>query len=262
MDKYSYLQNADIKTVENLYQQYITDPDSVDESWKKFFEGFEFAQKIYKTAPSSELDKEFKVINLIEGYRRRGHLFTETNPVRERRKYKPTLDAENFGLTEVDLDTVFQAGTQIGIGPATLRQIVEHLKAIYCRSIGSEFMFIRKPEILNWFYSRLEANKNTPVFSIDEKKHIFFHLNMASGFENFIHRNFIGQKRFSLEGAEALIPALDTLIENGAELGIKEFIFGMSHRGRLNVLANVMQKPYEDIFSEFTGKSYDENISL
>jgi len=263
MDKYSYLQNADIKTIENLYQQYLTDPESVDESWKQFFEGFEFAQKFYKTSSaSSEFDKEFKVISLIEGYRRRGHLFTETNPVRERRKYKPTLDVETFGLAESDMDSVFQAGTQIGIGPASLRQIVEHLKAIYCRSIGSEFMFIRIPEILNWFYNRLEINKNTPVFSQDEKKDIFFQLNMASGFENFIHRKFIGQKRFSLEGAEALIPALNTLIENGAEHGIKEFIFGMAHRGRLNVLANIMQKPYEDIFSEFTGKSYDENISL
>jgi len=262
MDKHSYLQNADINAIEKLYQEYLTNPESIDESWKKFFEGFEFAQKFYKSSPSSEFDKEFKVINLIEGYRRRGHLFTETNPVRERRKYRPTLDVATFGLSENDLDTVFQAGTQIGIGPAKLRDIIEHLKSTYCKSVGSEFMFIRIPAILNWFSSRLEANKNTPEFTPEVKKHIFFHLNNASGFENFIHRKFIGQKRFSLEGAEALIPALDNLIEYGAELGIKEFVLGMAHRGRLNVLANVMQKSYEDIFSEFTGKSYDENISL
>ena len=262
MDKHSYLQNADINTIEKLYQEYLYNPESIDESWKKFFEGFEFAQKNYKSSPSSEFDKEFKVINLIEGYRKRGHLFTETNPVRERRKYRPTLDVENFGLLESDQDTVFQAGAQIGIGPAKLRDIIEHLKATYCRSVGSEFMFIRIPTILDWFSSRLETNKNTPEFTPEQKKHIFFHLNNASGFENFIHRKFIGQKRFSLEGAEVLIPALDNLIEYGAELGIEEIVLGMAHRGRLNVLANVMQKPYEDIFSEFTGKSYDENISL
>jgi 2-oxoglutarate dehydrogenase E1 component len=262
MDKYSYLQNADIDTIDKLYQEYLIDPKSIDESWQKFFEGFEFAQKHYKASSSSEFDKEFKVINLIEGYRKRGHLFTETNPVRERRKYEPTLDVTTFGLSEADLDTVFQAGTQIGIGPAKLRDIVEHLKSTYCRSVGSEYMFIRIPEILNWFSTRLEKNKNTPEFTSEEKKNIFFHLNHASGFENFIHRKFIGQKRFSLEGAEVLIPALDYLIDYGADLNVEEIVMGMAHRGRLNVLANVMQKPYEDIFSEFTGKSYDENISL
>ncbi len=265
MDKHSYLQNADIETIEKLYLEYLNDPGAIDRSWQKFFEGFEFARKFYKSSSvssSSEFDKEFKVINLIEGYRKRGHLFTETNPVRERRKYRPTLDVNNFGLEESDLDTVFQAGTQIGIGSAKLRDIIEHLKSTYCRSVGSEYMFIRMPEILDWFSTRLEANRNTPEFSPEEKKNIFFHLNNASGFENFIHRKFIGQKRFSLEGAEALIPALDYLIEYGAELDIEEIVMGMAHRGRLNVLANVMRKPYEDIFSEFTGKSYDENISL
>lgn len=262
MDKYNYVQSLDLDVIEKLYNDFKEDKNSVDPTWQKFFEGYEFAHKNYKASPSEEMDKEFRVVNLIEGYRKRGHLFTETNPVRKRRTYNPTLDIETFGLSESDLDTVFQAGTRIGIGPATLRNIVAHLKATYCRSIGSEYMFIRIPEILNWFSTRLETNKNTPEFSVDEKKHIFFHLNNASGFENFIHRKFIGQKRFSLEGAEALIPALDILIEYGAESGMEEIVLGMAHRGRLNVLANVMQKPYEDIFSEFTGKSYNQNISL
>ncbi len=182
MDKHSYLQHADINTIEKLYQDFLNDPDSIDSSWQKFFEGFEFARKNFKTSLSSssqEFDKEFKVINLIEGYRRRGHLFTETNPVRERRKYRPTLDVNTFGLSVNDLDTVFQAGTQIGIGPAKLRDIVEHLKATYCRSVGAEYMFIRIPEILNWFATRLETNKNTPEFTAEEKKNIFFHLNHA-----------------------------------------------------------------------------------
>jgi 2-oxoglutarate dehydrogenase E1 component len=262
MDKLNYLQNADIGTIENMYLEFLKNSENIDESWKKFFEGFEFAQKYYGKNNAQEFSSEFKVVKLIEGYRRRGHLFTLTNPVRQRRKYEPTLDLENFGLSEADLNTTFQAGSQIGIGPSTLSNIIDHLKATYCQSIGSEYMYIRKPDILEWVYQRLESDRNTPVFSFEQKKQIFWDLNVAAGFEDFIHKKFIGQKRFSLEGAEALIPALNTLIQYGHKSGIVEFVLGMSHRGRLNVLANVLKKPYENIFTEFTGKSYDENISL
>ncbi|MFC2086811.1 2-oxoglutarate dehydrogenase E1 component [Bacteroidota bacterium] len=262
MNEQSYLNNLDINAIEELYEQYRKDSNTIDNSWRKFFEGFDFAKINFDKKSPSIFEKEFRVINLIEGYRKRGHLFTETNPVRERRKYSPTLDIENFGLSEKDLDTVFQAGTQIGIGPSPLRDIVNHLNTTYCRSIGAEYMFIRNPDILKWFYTKMEKSKNLPIFSPEEKKHIYFHLKLAVGFENFIHKKFIGQKRFSLEGAESLIPALDAVIEKGANLGIKEYTIGMSHRGRLNVLANILQKPYEDIFSEFIGKSYDDDISL
>lgn len=263
MEKLDYLGQGDISLIENLYQQYLADPQSVEESWKKFFEGFEFARENYDEKPSGALyDKEFKVINLIEGYRRRGHLFTETNPVRTRRKYKPTLDIENFGLSKEDLDTVFEAGKNIGIGPAPLNEIISHLKQTYCRSIGAEYGFIRKPEIIQWLQEKMEPVNNTPSFSIEEKKHFYLLLKQAVGFEGYIHKKFIGAKRFSLEGTETLIPALDTVIEKGAELGVEEFTIGMSHRGRLNVLANIMNKPYEDIFNEFNGKFYDSNISL
>ena len=262
MDKHTYLNNAEPSSIEGLYQEYLKNSQNIDESWKKFFEGFEFARNNYHQDQSLVFDKEFRVINLIEGYRKRGHLFTETNPVRERRKYTPTLDIENFGLTDKDLDTVFQAGTQIGIGPATLRTITDHLKTTYCRSIGAEFMFIRDPDILKWLYTRMEKVKNLPSFTPEEKKHIYFHLKQAVGFEHFIHRKFVGQKRFSLEGTESLIPALNAVIERGADLGIEEFIIGMAHRGRLNVLANILQKPYEDIFDEFQGQSYEEGITL
>jgi 2-oxoglutarate dehydrogenase E1 component len=257
-----YLQNADINAIESIYQKFLKDSSSIDESWKRFFEGFEFAQKYFGNIFSEDFNKEFKVIKLIEEYRRRGHLFTATNPVRHRRNYLPTLDIENFGLSESDLERSFVAGSSIGIGPAKLSQIQEHLKTTYCQSIGTEFMYIRNPDIYEWIISRLEKNKNTPVYSKEQKKQIFWNLNMASGFESFIHKKFVGQKRFSLEGAEALIPALNALILDGSKKGIHEFVIGMPHRGRLNVLANVMQKPYENIFTEFTGKSYDENISL
>jgi len=263
MDKHSYLGNSDISSIEKLYEQYCSDPSSVDESWRKFFEGFEFARSNYDTDTSLKfVDKEFKVINLIEAYRKRGHLFTETNPVRTRRKYSPTLDLENFELSERDLDTTFQAGKEIGAGAVSLREIITRLKQTYCRSIGVEYGFIRNPLVIKWIQDKIEPKFNTPDFTEEEKKHIYFHLKLAVGFENYIHKKFTGQKRFSLEGAESIIPALDAVIERGAELGIREFIIGMSHRGRLNILANILQKPYEDIFNEFNGRFYDETISL
>jgi len=264
MDKFSFTGNAEIDSIDKLYEQYKSNPDSIDIQWQKFFEGFEFAKKNFPVSnhAGEVFDKEFKVINLIEGYRKRGHLFTKTNPVRTRRKYTPTLAIANYGLEKTDLDTVFQAGKNIGIGPATLQEIIEHLETTYCQSIGVEYMFIRNPEIIRWLQNKMELDKNVPTFTPEERKNIYYHLKHAVGFENFIHKKFIGQKRFSLEGAESLIPALDAVIEKGAELGIEEFIIGISHRGRLNVLANILEKPAEDIFAEFLGEEYDEEITL
>jgi 2-oxoglutarate dehydrogenase E1 component len=255
MSEHTYLGNAEIGAVEALYQQYLSDKSSVDASWQQFFEGFEFARKNFEDSGEipSQVRKEFNVINLINGYRTRGHLFTQTNPVRERRKYLPTLDIENFGLEQADMNTVFQAGIQIGIGAAKLSDIIAHLKQTYCRSIGAEYMYIRNPEIIKWLQEKMEGSRNTPNFSIEEKKEILNKLSQAVVFENFLHTKFVGQKRFSLEGSETLIPALDTLMERGADLGISEYVIGMAHRGRLNVLANILNKTYEDIFTEFEG---------
>lgn len=263
-DSFPYLGNADSAVIENMYEQYILNPLSVDYSWQKFFEGFEFARTNFE--PNSSQDKEFptefKVINLINGYRQRGHLFTETNPVRARRKYSPTLDYQNYGLKESDLQTTFKAGHEIGIGDATLQKIIDTLKIIYCKSIGTEYMFIRNIEILNWLQKKLETIENVPSFGIDEKKQILIKLNSAVSFEKFIHKKFPGHKRFSLEGAESMIPALDSILEKGAEIGIREFVIGMAHRGRLNVLANILKKPYSEIFSEFSGVEFDDNTIL
>ncbi|MDQ3192791.1 MAG: 2-oxoglutarate dehydrogenase E1 component [Bacteroidota bacterium] len=264
MDKYSYLSNADISSIDELYKQYKNSPEELDISWKKFFEGFEFAKANYDQAPGAEVPenvlKEFNVINLIIAYRTRGHLFTKTNPVRERRQYAPTLAIENFALSDSDLETVFQAGSQIGIGSAKLKDIVAHLEQTYCQSIGVEYMYIRNQEILEWFRSKMESCKNTPDFKLEEKKIILNKLNQAVVFENFLHTKFVGQKRFSLEGAETLIPALDTVVEKGAELGIDDFVIGMSHRGRLNVLANILNKTYKDIFTEFEGRGAEDSL--
>lgn len=258
MDKVSYVGNADVNAIDHLYKQYRQDPESVDIGWKKFFEGFEFAQANYEEggAIPENFQKEFKVLNLINGYRTRGHLFTKTNPVRERRKYSPTLAIENFGLSEPDLDEVFQAGEEIGIGAATLRNIINHLELTYCQSIGIEFTYMRDPERIEWFKNKIEIT-NRPEFNKDRKLKIFNKLTQASGFEAFLGKKFVGQKRFSVEGGEALIPALDTLVEKGSDLGVEYFVMGMAHRGRLNTLTNIFQKRPRDIFSEFEGKEFD-----
>lgn len=261
MDIFSYLGNSDVNAVEELYKKFKQDPSSVDESWHKFFAGFEFFQANYDDGTISEGTlKEFRVLDLIHGYRTRGHLFTATNPVRERRQYSPKLDLENFGLSDADLDTVFNAGVEIGIGPAKLRDIVTHLQTTYCNSIGVEYMYIRNVEELDWIQKRVESEKNMPNFPKEIKHKILKKLNEAVVFEAFLHKKFVGQKRFSLEGGESLIPALDVVAEYGARLGLEEMVIGMAHRGRLNVLANILRKTYADIFSEFEGKEYEDNL--
>lgn len=267
MDKFSYISNADVNVIDSLYQQYLADENAVDFGWKKFFEGFEMGQQKFNgnakggaAVVSDDILKEIAVLNLIEGYRSRGHLFTKTNPVRERRKYEPSLAIENFGLQQTDLEKSFNAGVEIGLGSAKLKDIIAHLETTYCQSIGAEFMYVREPKKLAWLQQKMEQSKNQPNFTIEQKRHILNKLNKASVFENFLHTKFVGQKRFSLEGLETLIPALDAVIEFGADLGVEQFVLGMAHRGRLNVLANILGKTYDQIFKEFEGKAYEEGL--
>ena len=260
MDKVSYVGNADVNAIDNLYNMYKKDPHSVDEGWRKFFEGFDFAQTNYEEGGEKvpeNFQKEFKVINLIEGYRKIGHLFTKTNPVRERRKYSPDLSLENFGLSQKDLGTVFQAGENIGIGPATLQEIINHLEEAYCQSIGLEFHYIRNPKRKEWFMEKLELD-NRPKFSTEEKKEIFRKLSEATLFEQFLNRKYVGQKRFSVEGGESFISGLDQMIKRGAGLEVEEFIIGMAHRGRLSTLVNIFNKDLIELFGEFEGKEFDD----
>lgn len=265
MDNYSFLNAAHTAHFSELYDQYLKEPDLVEPSWRAFFQGFDFgidngklAEEVMEVPES--VRKEFQVVKLIDAYRKSGHLFTKTNPVRDRRKYKPTLAIENFGLTQADLNTTFNAGSIMGIAPTSLAQIIEHLKAIYCDSIGIEYMYIRDPKKVNWIQQRLNINNNHPQFNIDQKKHILHKLNQAVSFENFLHTKYVGQKRFSLEGGESLIPALDAVVESAAEKGVEEFIMGMAHRGRLNTLTNIFGKSAKDIFSEFDGKDYEDVV--
>ncbi|EMR03858.1 2-oxoglutarate dehydrogenase E1 component [Cesiribacter andamanensis] len=291
MDKFSYIANAHGHYLEELYQAYQADPQSVDPSWQKFFEGFDFAQQAFPMLPGGESTaerngqqtaaspraadtpaaaapaissgnaKELNVSQLIHAYRSRGHLKSKTNPVRERRNHKAYLDITDFGLTEADLDQEFDAGKEIGIGRAPLRKIVEALRYIYVGTVGFEFMYIRNPDMLEWFKNKAEeeALKFNPP--LEEKKQILKKLNEAVVFENFLHTKYLGQKRFSLEGGESTIPALDAGITRAGELGVKEVVIGMAHRGRLNVLANIMGKTYEQIFNEFEG-GYDVDLTM
>jgi len=264
MDKYSYLNNMDNSVFEELFSKYKEDPGSLEDSWREFFDGFEFALQNYKKTKDGipVYPDEFKVMNLINGYRSRGHLFTRTNPVRTRRKYTPTLDIENFGLSKDDLSKSFQAGNELGLGKVTLQQILDHLNQTYCQSIGVEFQYIRRPEIIEWLKSHMEVTRNMPDLRLDQKEKILRKLAEAVLFEKFIHKKFPGHKSFSLEGVESLIPALDAIIDTGAGMGVKEFVIGLAHRGRLNTMANIMHKPISSIFSEFDGKEYQDSELL
>ena len=272
MDKFSFLNAAHTAFFADLYEQYQQSPDSVEPSWRAFFQGYDFGSENLNrdnddtenvsTQIPEHVQKEFNVVKLIDGYRIRGHLFTKTNPVRDRRTYSPTLDIENFGLTNSDLDTVFNAGDILGIGAKSLREIIVQLEKIYCNSIGIEYMYLRNPEVIAWWQKQLNNNNNQPNFSVDTKKYILSKLNQAVTFENFLQTKYVGQKRFSLEGGESLIPAISNVLFYAVEKhGVKECVLGMAHRGRLSTLVNIFRKPVNELFSEFDGKDFeDENI--
>ncbi len=254
----TYIGNGDPAVIEGFYRQYLESPESLDSGWRKFFEGFEFARTTLDglSAPAPErFSKEANVLNLIGAYRQRGHLFTKTNPVRTRRKYDGPLVLEAFNLGEKDLDTVFQAGNAVGLGPVTLREIVALLDQTYCHSVGVEYKYIRSPNEIEWLQAKMESCRNTQNFSTDEKMHILGMLTRTVVFEKFMHSRFVGQKRFSIEGVETIIPALDAIIEKGVSMGIEEFVLGSAHRGRLNILANILRKSYDQLFGEFEGKT-------
>ena len=320
MDKYSFLNAVHSSFFEQQYQQYLENPDSIEPSWRAFFQGYDFgteqngdlqslgskpnspfqnnnandsSQSNGQTtnvileeprtikppivtdqlpeSPQTKFDdasskqatenvmKEFQVINLINDYRTRGHLFTKTNPVRKRRAYFPSLDIENFGLTKMDLRKKFKAGEMLGIGTTTLEKILEHLESIYCEAIGIEYVYLRSGRKMKSIEDYIHQNENRTIFNANQKIEIFKKLNQAVAFENFLHRKYVGEKRFSLEGGESLIPALDAIIETGADTGVIDFVVGMAHRGRLNVLANVFGKPPKDIFNEFEKKDYQDS---
>lgn len=264
MKDFSYITNSHPAYIERLYQEFIQNPESIDPDMKKFFEGFDFAvangsgTQANLNGASSGTDsgidwmKEIKVYRLILGYRNKGHLLSKTNPIRARKDRGANLELSFFGLSEADMNTVYQAGNLIGLGAATLKNILNHLEKCYASNVGIEFKYISDQKKIDWLTNEMESKFTQPL-SLDKKKRILEKLNQGVMFEKFLHTKYIGQKRFSLEGGETTIAALDSIINVAANNDVQEVVIGMAHRGRLNVLANVMGKTYEQIFSEFEG---------
>ena len=259
MSKFSYVFNAHPAYIESIYKQYLQDPASVEEGWRVFFEGFDFGLNDM-SGRASEIDtqissKEFGVMSIIHGFRSRGHLLSTTNPIMTRRDRKPHLDLFDYGLSESDLNSVFKAGEEIGLVNATLQQILDRLRVVYCGNLGIEYAHIENREKRMWLREKMENSRKDGSYGLplDKKLRILEKLNGAVIFEKFLHTKYVGQKRFSLEGGETTIAALDCIINNASELGAEEITFAMAHRGRLNVLANILGKTYDQIFNEFEG---------
>ena len=288
MDKYSFLNAANTQFFADLYDQYLENPDSVEASWRAFFQGFDFARESYgddffqesvpqevstvaapaassvasspQAAPvpvSGKVEKELQVLNLIKAYQRQGHLLAQIDPLKERKAPQVSLSLEKFGLSQADLSTVFDAAKEIHLAPSPLSVILKKLEDTFTKSIAIEFEHLDNEEEKKWFQEKIYSGEYTTEFSKEQKKRILEKLAESTTLENFFHNKYVGQKRFSLEGNEAVIPALDALIEAAADQrGVKEVVIGMAHRGRLNVLINILGKNLQDVFSEFDGKDY------
>ncbi len=276
MKDFSYITNSHPDYIENLYKDYVKNPDSIDPDIRKFFDGYDFAMSEAvphassngistessttsttsipsgSTPDSAALQKEFSVLMLIRAYRKKAHLIATTNPIRPRKDRKANLELEHFGLSNADLNTKFYAATYLGLPVSELSKILEYLQKVYASNIGLEYTYINNQEVVDWIQENFEKLMLEDM-QLETSKRILEGLNEGVIFEKFLHTKFIGQKRFSLEGGESTIPALDFMITESAEMGVKEVVIGMAHRGRLNILANTLNKTYADIFNEFEG---------
>ncbi|WP_343688587.1 2-oxoglutarate dehydrogenase E1 component [Chitinophaga sp.] len=260
MKDFSFVTNSHPAYIESLYQDYRKDPGAVDPEWGKFFEGFDFAvNNVNGKAPgagasvsSDQLTKELNVYRLIQAYRKKGHLISKTNPIRERKDRQANLDISFFGLTEADLKTEFFIGQELGLGKTSLENIVSRLKQVYTAAVGLEYAYVNDAKKVEWLQREMETTLQRTL-TLDQRKRILHKLNQGVIFEKFLQTKYIGQKRFGLEGGENTIPALDAIINTAAGEGVQEAVIGMAHRGRLNVLANILGKTYEQIFNEFEG---------
>jgi 2-oxoglutarate dehydrogenase E1 component len=291
MKDFSFITNSHPSYIEGLYQDYVKNPETVDPEFRKFFEGFDFAVTQGKAAANGngavaasngatngsangtlsaakpgaagaaqpllttdgvDWRKELGAYRLILGYRNKGHLLAKTNPIRPRKDRGANVDLPFYGFTEEDLNKNFFAGNLIGLGTTTLQNILTHLQKTYADHVGIEFKYISDQKKIDWLTNEMEKKFLNPL-PLEKKRRIMEKLNQGVMFEKFLHTKYIGQKRFSLEGGEATIAALDTIINTAADNSVQEVVIGMAHRGRLNILANIMGKTYEQIFSEFEG---------
>ncbi len=281
MEPFDIISRANADYIEQLYQQYHADPHSIEPQWRAFFAGFDAggsrgapaapspgspdthpkssggdgAKRSFKPAAGigSAEAMEITVGDLVHTYRELGHTLAKVDPLGHFRQSHPLLELPEFGLSIDDLDRRVSPGGFVGAFDGTLRDLIEKLRATYCSSIGVEYMTISDKTQREWIQQRIEPIYNRPVFSTEESLSILRQVAAAQGFEEFLHTKYVGTKRFSLEGAEALIPLLNSLADDGATLGVDEMVLGMAHRGRMNVLANVLHKPAEIILGEFEG---------
>ena len=275
--------------IEDLYERYLQDPNSVPDNWREYFRTFQeqlatgqdvahgpiresfirlakqagFGSKpISVTMDQAAAEKQATVLRIINAYRTRGHQVAQLDPLALRdRPLISDLEPTFHGLTEADMDTVFNTGSLQLDPQMKLRDILDAIRTIYTGTIGSEYMHITKTEEKRWIQKRLEGTRAHLNLSVDEKKELLQHLVAAEGLEKYLHTKYVGQKRFSLEGGDSLIPLMDTLIQRGGALGGREIVIGMAHRGRLNVLVNIIGKSPAELFQEFEGKKRDAESS-
>ena len=280
----SYLYGANAPFIEELYEAYLRNPDSVSDAWREYFEEVKgAAQEVSHTlirqtfvelakrhgngqaaaAPAPAIagaeKKQVSVLQLINAHRFLGARHANLDPLKRQEKpYVPELDPAHYGLTEADMDTVFNTGSLVGPDQMTLREILKAVKETYCGSIGVEYMYITDTAQKRWIQNRLEGVRAKPSFTAEYKRHILERLTAAEILEKYLHTRYVGQKRFSLEGGDSLIPLLDLLVQHSGKHGVQEMVIGMAHRGRLNVLVNTLGKMPKDLFSEFEGKHTGE----
>jgi 2-oxoglutarate dehydrogenase E1 component len=265
MERPSVANRFNLELIEDYYERWLADPKAVDESWSSFFEGYDLgrspAESAREAAEMRAARDQSAVTRLIDAYREFGHYLASIDPLKlnPQKKTDDLLEVSQFGLSEADLDRVFYNRLSDS-GSSTLRELISTLRATYCGTIGFEFMHIRDAGIRAWLLDRIEPVRKRPQLDLKKKRRIVYKLNAAELFETFLQRNYVGQKRFSLEGAEMLIPLLDAVIERAGRHGVREIVMGMPHRGRLNVLANVLDKPYGTIFHEFEGNHLPETV--
>lgn len=254
----SFVQRSNLEFLEQIYQQYQSNPNSVEPSWQIFFEGMEFgSQRSPSTTTSTGALKEIQVYNLLEHYRNYGHLKAKLDPLELTPADDSSFQLENFGLNAKDLDQTFAVGALLGKPQAKLKDLIAHLEQTYCRTLTTQVSECR-PEVRDWFRKKMETEPTHANLSKDDKVQVYEQLARTESLEKFIHTRYVGTKRFSIEGGDALIPMLERLVVKGTSLGVEELVIGMAHRGRINVLANFMDKAIDVIFSEFDGTAFEQ----
>ncbi|HSD11517.1 MAG TPA: thiamine pyrophosphate-dependent enzyme, partial [Candidatus Binatia bacterium] len=251
MNFLDFIARANPEYVETLYRQFKSDPKSVDERWALVFAGYDFAEQ--HGAKTAQTGPALRVSDLVDAYRNFGHLIADLDPLGHSERSHPFLELDRFGFSSDDLGRVVSSSTFRGLDDVPLGELIDALRATYCGTLGVELVDIRDREQRDWLVERMEHSRNRPELRSDERVRLLERLIAAETFEQFLQTKYVGQKRFSLEGGEALIPLLDTIVEDAASAGVEQMVVGMPHRGRLNVLAHILRKPYEMIFSEFEG---------